>query len=267
MKLQTAQLLERVGLLRVAFRLLEQAKSFDLTTFSDNISTPDGLPLPPRKLRVLVAGNAYVASFIEGGQLARQSIQDVLSKNGIELEELGAILDFGCGCGRVIRHWQSLRNIKIYGSDYNPELLAWCRRHLAFAEFSKNELAPPLPFRADQFGLVYALSVFTHLPHDLQMAWMNELRRVIQPGGYLILTTHGASYLSMLTEKERTDFHAGRMVIRYETLAGTNMCSTFHPAAYVQDTLAKGFEVVDYIPEGAKGNPTQDLFLLRKPTG
>jgi hypothetical protein len=35
--------------------------------------------------------------------------------------------------------------------------------------------------------------------------------------------------------------------------------------AYVRETLTAGSIVVDAIPEGALGNPYQDLFLLRKP--
>jgi hypothetical protein len=32
----------------------------------------------------------------------------------------------------------------------------------------------------------------------------------------------------------------------------------------VYETLAEGFEIVDAVPEGAKGNPVQDLYMLRK---
>ena len=36
--------------------------------------------------------------------------------------------------------------------------------------------------------------------------------------------------------------------------------------SYVRGKLASGFEVVRMIPEGALGNPRQDLYLLRKPS-
>jgi hypothetical protein len=32
----------------------------------------------------------------------------------------------------------------------------------------------------------------------------------------------------------------------------------------VRRTLAAGLEVVDFVPEGALGNPRQDVYLLRK---
>ena len=41
--------------------------------------------------------------------------------------------------------------------------------------------------------------------------------------------------------------------------------SAFHPPGYVRDELARRFELVDHVPEGALGNLRQDLFLFRKP--
>ncbi len=157
------------------------------------------------------------------------------------------------------------RGVAIHGTDYNSELIAWCQGNLSFAQFQTNSLAQPLAYDGDTFGLVYALSVFTHLPEAIQMAWMDELKRIIKPGNYLLLTTHGNYYLDLLTEDEKARFNAGQLVLRYEQVAGTNMCSAFHPTDYVRERLAAGFEIVDFIPCGAAGNPHQDLYLFKKP--
>ncbi len=53
------------------------------------------------------------------------------------------------------------------------------------------------------------------------------------------------------------------MVSRSEEPGG-NTCGAYHPERYVRGTLAQGFTVVDFVAEGASGNPHQDLFLLRK---
>jgi hypothetical protein len=69
-----------------------------------------------------------------------------------------------------------------------------------------------------------------------------------------------------LNGAERQLFLAGELVVKDNTKApGSNMCSAYHPLAYMRDRLAKDFELVAFIPEGAKGNPSQDLYLLRKP--
>ena len=59
---------------------------------------------------------------------------------------------------------------------------------------------------------------------------------------------------------------SSRVVVASER-AGSNACAAFHPETYVRGTLAPaaGLEVVDFVPEGATGNPRQDTYLLRKP--
>jgi SAM-dependent methyltransferase len=224
----------------------------------------DGLPIPPHKLLTLVAGGSDISWFLEIGRQGAESTIEILARNGVRTADFRSILDFGCGCGRVIRHLRSLQTPKLCGSDYNRALIEWCQRNLSFAEFSTNGLLPPLGYADDAFDLVYSLSVFTHLPEGMQLDWIKELRRVISPGGYLLITTHGESYMSVMLPEEKDRFCAGQLVTRSETHAGTNTCAAFHPPAYVRRTLANGFEVIDFVPEGAKGNPHQDVFLLRK---
>jgi SAM-dependent methyltransferase len=224
---------------------------------------PDGQPIPPLDLRILVAASPDIGWFLESGRRGADSIRASLERNGLELTRVAPILDFGCGCGRVTRHWAG-SGVEVHGCDLNPKLVRWCRRRLVFATFARNGLAPPLDYRDGQFGLVHALSVFTHLPEALQEAWMQELRRVLRPGGHLLLTTHGEHYLSELSEEERRGFAEGRLVVRRDDRPGSNVCGAYHPEAYVRERLAKGFSVVEFVRKGALGNPWQDRWLLRR---
>jgi SAM-dependent methyltransferase len=236
----------------LSFAILEEAK--------------DEWPIPPEELMQLVAATENVPWFINGGYVGYQSIVNLLRKNGVDLETIEPILDFGCGCGRVSRHWQKIGK-RVYGVDYNEKLVAWCQENLPFGHFSTNQLQPPLDFADSTFGLAYALSVFTHLPEEVQLAWIQELSRVIKPGGYLVFTTHGEYYLFDLAPEQKEAFQAGQLVVRFEEEAGTNLCGAFHPLSYVEETLIKGcFELVDFISQGAKGNPRQDIYLLRNLT-
>ena len=96
------------------------------------------------------------------------------------------------------------------------------------------------------------------------MLWMRELERVLRPGALLVLSTHGEHYLSRLTPEEREQFAAGEVVVRWEEVAGTNLCTAFHPPSYVRERLAGGFEPLDFVPQGATGNPYPDLFVFRR---
>jgi SAM-dependent methyltransferase len=228
--------------------------------------TPDGLPIPPADLIFLVTSSTNVSWFLKSGSLAAATVIDSLRRRGIEVGDLDAILDFGCGCGRVLRHWSTLNRTRVVGTDYNARLIDWCRYNLPFARFSINEMSPPLAYADAEFDLVYAFSVFTHLTEDLQRAWMRDLTRVVKPLGHLLISTHGKRYIHRLNDPERTSFEAGNLVVKNNIRSpGTNTCSAYHPFAYVRDHLAAGLQIVDFVPEGALGNPAQDLYVLRRP--
>jgi SAM-dependent methyltransferase len=224
---------------------------------------PDRLPVPPLRLVRSSTGTSSLRWLFEGGRLAAGSIAGILAKNGVELRRLGSLLDFGCGCGRVIRQWAGL-GPALHGSDYNRAAIAWCQRHLPCASFTVNGLSPPLPYHDGQFDFVYALSVFTHLPEPLLVSWLSEMRRVLKAGGWLVLSTHGESYLGELNPDEQMHFRAGRLVVKFADDAGTNRCGVYASEAYIRRRCSDGFRVVDFVPQGAKGNPVQDLVLLQK---
>ncbi len=264
MKTTLLRLLDRVGLLRPAYGAYERLQALSARTRRTDAQPTDGLPLPPVELIVRVAGTADTGWFLEGGQLAAESVQAALERAGRPIAELGSVLDFGCGCGRVARRWRALRGVAVHGSDANAEAIDWCRVNLPFGEFEMNGLEPPLVYADDSFDAIYALSVLTHLPERLGLAWRDELRRVLRPNGLLIVTTHGAVYREKLTEAERARFDRGQLVVRWESAAGTNLCAAYHPESYLRTRVAEGFELVEHVPRGAAGNPHQDLTVLWK---
>ncbi|HVM17815.1 MAG TPA: class I SAM-dependent methyltransferase [Gaiellaceae bacterium] len=259
------RLLDRARLLRPAYRAYEAVRA--RTTSRSREQAPDGLPLPPPPLRTLVAGTADAEWFLETGRRSAELVAAAAARHGVRLDAPGTrLLDFGCGCGRVTRHWARLAGADVHGSDYNARLVRWCAEHLPFARFARNGGDPPLPYPDGRFDLVYAISVFTHLTEPRQDAWLTELRRVLRPGGLLLVTTHGDRHADALAPDERARYDGGELVVRWESVAGTNLCAAFHPAAYVRERLARGLELLEHAAEGAAaGSPHQDLVVLRRP--
>lgn len=236
--------------------------------FARPILAPDGLPFPPEKLIHTVAGTKATAWFWQGGQLGAQAITGLLARRGRHLADCATILDFGCGCGRVLRHLATLApTAHLHGTDYNPALIRWCRGSLPLAEFARNDLAPPTRYADGTFDLVYAFSVFTHLPESLQHAWLAELRRITRPGGLIIITTHGDRYREKLGAADRAAYERGETVVWSGESAGDNRCASFHPPVHVRERLAPaaGLDVLEFVAEGALGNPHQDAWLLQRP--
>ena len=217
----------------------------------------------PVPLRVKVAGTPLSYNYVDGGRKAVQSLDSILLAAGSSLNVQNPILEFGCGCGRVLSCLP--RTPGIAGCDVNPDLIAWVNRHLPAIDARVNALEPPLPWTGGSFDLVFALSVFTHLPEPLALRWMAELNRVLKPGGYLALSTHGEHYIGALTPSERAEFSSGQAVARFARSAGSNLCNTYMPESYVRDVLGSGLRCAAFRARGALGNPEQDLYLFRKP--
>jgi SAM-dependent methyltransferase len=257
-------LLHRLGLLDAAYRARDAWRSMAYLGRPAQPG-PDGLPLPTPDLIALVAGTPDASWFLSAGERAAGSIRSVLADHGVDIGSVRAMLDFGCGCGRVVRHWKGLpARVMIEGCDVNRRLARWCRRNLPFARFFVNRPRPPLPCAEGSFDVAYALSVFTHLPEDLQRSWRDELRRVIAPGGHLVFSVHGERYRAELSPAERARFDAGELVVRGGESVGRNACAAYHPREYVRSVLAEGFDLLEHRAEGALGNPHQDLVVLRK---
>jgi SAM-dependent methyltransferase len=224
---------------------------------------PDGLPLQPPRLIDYVSGMHDVEAFYCIGQEGVDNISKNLAKNGLSIDRFGAVLDFGCGCGRILRHMgYRFKDVKFFGTDYNPLLIEWCRENLRFAQFNVNALAAKLPYEDGQFDFAYTISVFTHLPEKECFFWLAELRRILKPGGYLYITVNGS--FDFRTAKQKEAFDRGEIVVQHASLPGAGPCHTYHPEAYIRKHYADGFDIVDFIPQGQVDTARQDVLLLRR---
>lgn len=153
----------------------------------------------------------------------------------------------------------------MFGVDWNRRAVRWCRKNLPPADFYRGGLGPPLPEDLAELDLIYAFSVFTHLPEAVQTAWLGELSSRLTDGGLLVLSTRGDAFADQLTDEEKQLYAQGRMVIREPSVAGTNVCAAYHPPGALERLLPEDLEILEHVPAGARGNPPQDLWVLRRP--
>ena len=177
------------------------------------------------------------------------------------------VLDWGCGPARVVRHLpELLPGAEIFGSDYNPETIEWCRQHIPDVHFRVNSLQPPLAFKENFFDAVYALSVFTHLSEDNHHKWINELHRIVRPGGFVLLTTQGEVFVDKLTEQEKSFFVEGSLVIRDQVKEGHRSFSAFQPESFMRSFFSDGWKVVKFVKGTVQHwGPEQDTWVVEKP--
>lgn len=237
-------------------------KTFLWYFFHHNSNAPDGLPYPPPHLCFPVAASYSPVHFFSTGRTGAAAILSILQKNGIEISSFKRILDFGCGCGRIARHWQNLEGVEVFGTDINPELIAWSRKNLTSGQFSTNGLESKLEYPDNNFDFVYAIAVFGHFREELQKHWINELRRVLKTNGLLLVTVKGKNRIGELTELEAARFKSGKFVVIEPECSGANYCLAYHPDSYFRNVLAADMEVL-YFEASGSPDTAQDVYLLR----
>jgi SAM-dependent methyltransferase len=244
--------------LRQAFRPEALRESRRLRT-----ERADGFAVPSPRRIVGIAGNASTAWYLGSGANDVRRVLDRLATAGVDPEQLGTVLDFGCGCGRLTRRLLVAGADRVIGCDIDRRAITWCRRNLP-GEFHAIGLDPPLPLEAGSVDLIVAYSVFTHLDAPRLALWLDELHRVLAPGGILALTAHGSAYRSLIAPELLPRFDAGDMVVQHARNAGSNLCAAFHPRAFLERALERHLSVIDIEPGGAAHAAPQDLYLARK---
>ena len=170
----------------------------------------DLIPHPPPDLVGRVVGSDPTGRFFrESGIDDAAGIHASLVEGGFDFARPASLLDFGCGCGRLLRVFARFADTcRLFGADPDRAAIDWCRENLDYASFEVSDPKPPSPFADGQFDGVYAYSVFTHLPEDLHRDWLEELRRITAPGGVVVLTTAGRRRVEMMLAGEgpQTEF-------------------------------------------------------------
>jgi SAM-dependent methyltransferase len=106
------------------------------------------------------------------------------------------LLDFGCGWGRILRFFlKDCRADHLLGVDVDARLVDVCRSTFPYARFDQVSPAPPTTLGAASFDVITAYSVFSHLAEDVSLAWVEELSRLLTPGGLLFVTTHHRDFI------------------------------------------------------------------------
>jgi SAM-dependent methyltransferase len=163
------------------------------------------LPFPPEELIFLVTSGNDSAIFNATGAADLDLIRRSLAEAGFNPGNGPyRVLDWGCGCGRIARHWEDgIGQIELFGCDINPALIEWCKKNIPFADFSVCNVLPPLSYPDRHFDVIYGISVLTHLSFEAHFLWMQEIWRLLKPGGVAILTAHGPSMLPVILNSVR----------------------------------------------------------------
>ena len=137
----------------------------------------------------------------QGTRMASQLV-DVIQ---IYCEKVNApdlsVLDFGCGNGRIALPLHFKHGIPTACVDVDPVCVEYIGRVLRGVVAQLVSSVPPTSIPDWTFDVVYAVSVWTHFSLDAQEAWLDEVRRILKPGGLAVITTSG--YAALASRRKR----------------------------------------------------------------
>ncbi len=223
-----------------------------------------GVALPPDYLLYESFHLSYQSYYLDGLQTAQEIVEKIQKYNPLHQARM---LDWGCGPGRIIRHMPALLGdaCTYYATDYNQKSIDWCTENLPGIAFCCNKLEASLMYPDAHFDAIYGISIFTHLSENMHHAWLSELLRVLKPGGILLITTQGKHFRAKLTQKERDDFEAGKLVVRGKTKEGHRTYSAFHPSTFM-NTFLSGTQVLEHEEPDVQNLQwiPQDIWIVKK---
>lgn len=214
---------------------------------------------------------ASAASYAEIGLTMTSNILSALEHNGLNIYDSEPILEIGCNYGRISRHFANIVTPgKFHVSDTLPEAVNFCAKEfgaIGWPKITDNRFKPK-----EQFGLVFLISVFTHLNDDNIIDIIMSIKKHIKKGGVLIFTTHGMAavhesftnneYIKNKNYIERAFLEKKSHYVKYKHYSDDIGMSWHHPE-YIRKLLEKcgGFKESLFFP-AILGH--QDMFSFVK---
>jgi SAM-dependent methyltransferase len=192
---------------------------------NDSIAAAEVRPLPtPDQIRAVnSAEKAIPATFLRSGVSDLLAIVETLAEAiatpspsmRSPFPNRPTVMELGCGLGRLLRHAPDATRAEMIATDVNADSLGWCRANLPDVTYHLHGPLPPIEsLAAASVDIIYAHSVFTHIPLERQHAWLRELERVLRPGGWLVATVLGREQQDALLNTEQHDILAAHGAIQ-----------------------------------------------------
>jgi SAM-dependent methyltransferase len=223
-------------------------------------------PLPPPEL-IGYVGNKDPATQVEDferfGRRYRELILDMLPPDWTF--DGKRVLDFGCGSGRVLRHFLREAEVaELHGCDIDAACIAWLRGNLSPPlRFFRNEEEPGLPIADQHFDLIWTMSVFNVLT-ETWSGWLCELHRVLRDDGLLLATFVGEGGSEFVAHEPWLENRIGMNVLAYGVSWEAGGPMVLHSPWWLREHWGRAFDILELRPtsdwgEGAVAMRKRDV--------
>ncbi len=112
----------------------------------------------------------------------------LLDRFAAAVKGLGPACDLGCGPGHLARYLHE-RGLEVVGVDLSPVMVGLARRLNPGIEFRQGNMLS-LDIEEGAWGGIAAFYSIIHIPRTEVSAALAEMKRVLRPGGLLLLAFH-----------------------------------------------------------------------------
>ena len=179
--------------------------------------------------------------------------RQLLDRFAASLHENGLACDLGCGPGHVARYLHE-RGAKVCGIDVSPKMVELARCLNSEIDFSQGDMLE-LGVEDEAWAGVAAFYSIIHVSPGEIVRALRELRRVLRPGGLLLLA-----------------FHIGEGTIHLDEWWGKSVCVDFYlfrpneMANYLRSVAFEIAEIVEREPYPGVEHPSRRAYIFaRKP--
>ena len=235
----------------------------------------EGVKIPPAWLIQAFTGAPDTIDHIEGGKRSADCYVKLYEDYCGDYGAVERVLDFGCGCGRVLSRMPLGGKTQYFGVDLHEQGLQWLRQTMPQGTFAPGRAMPPLDLEEESFDLIYSVSVLTHLDRTQELAWLDEWHRLLKPGGLVIATFRAEDWVEQFTieRQKRAIKHAWRendgfcyQKHRYwEGIFPDFYSGTWQTTEYVRSNWGKRFEILTIVPPADAPNEQNTAVMRRAP--
>ena len=176
----------------------------------------------------------YATEFFE--ELSRKPLDcQLLDEFANSIKGKGVIWELGCGPGQAARYLKD-RGVNMRGIDLSPEMVRVATRLNPDIPFEQGDMLS-LNLEDDSVAAMVLFYSIIHIKREDVMRALQEMNRVLTPGGRLFLAFHGGE-----GELHRDEWYGETVSIDFRLFQGNEMSSYLEAAGF------EGIKVVERAP-------------------
>jgi len=176
----------------------------------------------------------YAAEYFE--ELNRKPFdRQLLDEFAKSVRDVGEICELGCGPGQVARYLKD-RGVNMRGIDLSPEMVRVATRLNPDIPFEQGDILS-LDLADESLAAIVLFYSIIHIKREDVMRALQEMNRVLTPGGRLFLAFHGGE-----GELHRDEWYGETVSIDFRLFQGNEMSSYLEAAGF------EGIKVVERAP-------------------